>query len=140
MPRVKTVMTPFPFSIQPETTVERAREIMLENKIRHLPIVEHGKPKSIVSDRDISLALAVFPEDAATELRVADICPSDLYTVDLETPLDVVALALAERHIGAAIVTKEDRLAGIFTALDACRALGEHLQNLFRDTIDDIAG
>jgi len=34
---------------------------------------------------------------------------------------------MAENHIGSAIVTKNDKLVGIFTVTDACRALAEVL-------------
>jgi CBS domain-containing protein len=34
---------------------------------------------------------------------------------------------MAEDHIGSAIVTKNDKLVGIFTVTDACRALAEVL-------------
>jgi CBS domain-containing protein len=39
----------------------------------------------------------------------------------------VVARTMAEHRIGSAIVTKHDKLVGIFTVTDACRALAEVL-------------
>jgi CBS domain-containing protein len=35
---------------------------------------------------------------------------------------------MAEHHIGSAVVTKNDKLVGIFTVTDACRALAEILE------------
>jgi CBS domain-containing protein len=35
---------------------------------------------------------------------------------------------MAEHHIGSAIITKNDKLVGIFTVTDACRALAEILE------------
>ena len=39
----------------------------------------------------------------------------------------IVARTMAENRIGPAIVTKNDKLVGIFTVTDACRALAEVL-------------
>jgi CBS domain-containing protein len=39
----------------------------------------------------------------------------------------VVAGTMAKRHIGSAIITKKEKLAGIFTSTDACRALAKLL-------------
>jgi hypothetical protein len=35
---------------------------------------------------------------------------------------------MADRHIGAALVTRKGQLAGIFTLVDACRTFGEWLE------------
>ena len=56
---------------------------------------------------------------------------ADCYVVDLEQPLREVLRHMAERHIGAAVITAHGRLAGIFTATDACRAFAEHLDVQF---------
>jgi hypothetical protein len=47
---------------------------------------------------------------------------------------------MAAGHIGSALVTKHDRLVGIFTATDACRTFARHLRALFpRHTPDSAA-
>jgi CBS domain-containing protein len=45
---------------------------------------------------------------------------------------------MAEHHIGSAIVTKNDKLVGIFTVTDACRALAEVLDGHPAET-DNVA-
>ena len=45
---------------------------------------------------------------------------------------------MAENRLGAAIVTKHDKLVGIFTVTDACRALAEVLEGHADDT-DSVA-
>ena len=51
--------------------------------------------------------------------------------VDLNEPLETVLLTMAERHIGSALVTRQGRLAGVFTAVDACRTFGEYIRENF---------
>jgi acetoin utilization protein AcuB len=131
-PRIKTVMTPFPYGIDIGASIGKARALMLEHHVHHLPVTEQNQLKGIVSDRDIKLLLG--PELGSPdphELTVEDAYVADGFAVDLETPLTLVVRAMAEKHIGAALVTKQGRIAGIFTATDACRVLAEYLEERF---------
>lgn len=143
-PRVKSVMTPFPHSVWLKAPILVARAQMTEHNIRHLPVTDAHQLCGIVTDRDIKLLLgpqAGAPSsDALTErLTVEDAYIEDCYSVDLETPLSAVLAEMAKRHIGAALVTARGKLAGIFTATDACRVFAEHLQAQFGPVPDDVA-
>jgi CBS domain-containing protein len=54
----------------------------------------------------------------------------DCYIVDLATPLAAVLRHMAEHRIGSAVVTRRDKLAGVFTATDACRAFADYLEDV----------
>jgi CBS domain-containing protein len=86
----------------------------------------------ILSDRDMKRALdpevGLPPRD---ELLVRDVYVPEPYAVDGSTRLDTVLEYMATHHVGSALVTKHGRLAGIFTATDACQAYCEHLRTLF---------
>ena len=56
IPPIKAVMTAFPYYIEGDQPVAKAREVMAEHGIRHLPVVNDGKLISVVTDRDIRLA------------------------------------------------------------------------------------
>ena len=131
-PLFKSVMTPFPYSIELKAPLGEARKLMLEHKVRHLPVTSHHELKGLITDRDIKLLLG--PELGSPdpkELTVEDAYIEDCYVVDLEQPLREVLRTMAERHIGAAVVTAHGRLAGIFTTTDACRAFADHLTAQF---------
>jgi CBS domain-containing protein len=49
--RVRQWMTESPLTIEPDTTVEEAANIMFDNNFRHLPVVKDGRPLGIVSLR-----------------------------------------------------------------------------------------
>jgi CBS domain-containing protein len=49
--RVRQWMTTNPVTIEPETTIEDAAQIMFDNNFRHLPVVKDGRPRGIVSLR-----------------------------------------------------------------------------------------
>ena len=131
-PRLKNAMTPFPHSVELSAPIGEARALMLELKVRHLPVTVEHELQGLISDRDIKLVLG--PELGSPdpkELTVEDAYVEDPYMVDLEQPLREVLRAMAERHIDATIVTAHGRLAGIFTATDACRVFAEHLDTQF---------
>lgn len=133
IPSVKTVMTPFPYSVDANAPVADAQEFMRQHQIRHLPVMDGDKLVGIVSDRDIKLMLGPdFAYPDGRELTVRDVMVRDPYVVDLGTRLDVVLAHMAAHHLGSALVTREGRLAGVFTVTDACRAFAEHLREQFR--------
>ena len=133
MPLIKSVMTPFPYSIETERTVGDARNMMNQHNVHHLPVMRDGKLIGVISERDVRFGEDCSPEKDASpdQLHVGDVCEAKAYVVALNTPLDQVLLHMARTHTGAALVTKEDRLVGIFTMTDACRAYGELLRSMF---------
>ena len=52
--RVRQWMTPDPFTIGPETSIEDAAKIMFQHNFRHLPVVQDGRNLGIVSLRRLS--------------------------------------------------------------------------------------
>ena len=129
IPVVKSVMTPFPYAVAPDASLAEAQALMREHQVRHLPVVKNHDLTGVLSDRDIKLLLGPdfdYPEPGS--LTVADAYQPESYSTDLNTPLDIVLLEMAERHVGSVIVTRKGKLAGIFTATDACREFGLLLQ------------
>jgi len=140
MPTIKSVMTPFPYSIDIDAPINEARAFMHKQNIRHLPVMSKGKLAGVVSDRDIKLYLGPdldYPE--ANTTRVRDVFLANPYVVDLNESLDNVLIAMAERHIGSVLVTRDGKLAGLFTATDACRTYAEFLRQRFRPAGGDEA-
>jgi CBS domain-containing protein len=140
LPSIKTVMTPFPYSVDANASVDEALQFMRQHKIRHLPVTEDGVLAGIVSDRDIKLMLGpdfAYPE--GSDLKVRSAIVADSYTVDLSTPLDEVLSHMAEHRLGSALVTRKGKLAGVFTSTDGCRAFAEYLRSHFRIPGDDEA-
>lgn len=128
-PKVKSVMTPFPYSVSLDAPIGAARKLMLEKHVHHLPVTDGSQLVGIITDRDIKLLLG--PELGSPDpksLTVEDAYVADSFIVDLETPLVDVLAGMIEKHLGAALVTTHGRLAGIFTSVDACRVLHDHLQ------------
>ena len=67
--------------------------------------------------------------ETADTLKVADICTLHAFIVNADECLEEVAMTMADKQIGSALVVEEDRLVGIFTATDACKYLSLCLRN-----------
>ncbi len=132
IPKLKMAMTPFPYSIELDASLDEAMALMAKHEVRHLPVTDGHIPAGMISDRDIrGVALVHAGQENAGVLRVRDVYVTEVYIVDLNEPLDNVLLHMADGHIGSAVVTREGRLAGVFTAMDACRTFGEYLRERF---------
>jgi len=141
-PTLATAMTPFPYSVDHNASLEFARQLMEQHKVRHLPVTEEHGLVGLVTERDMrSVERLHSGLGAKRDLTVNDVYIADPYIVDLHEPLDKVLLTMAERHIGSAIVTKSGKLVGMFTVVDACRSDGAFLRQHFPRTEgdDDVA-
>ena len=126
-PTLKTAMTPFPYAIALDATLAEAGRLMAEHDVHHLPVIDDGHEiVGILSNLDL-MAVTKGKRDGHG-LCVRDVCVTDVYVVDLEEPIDRVVLTMADRHIGSAVVTRQGKLAGIFTWVDACRCFGTYLR------------
>ena len=126
MPRIGSVMTPFPYSVGPGDSLETARRLMAKHRIRHLPVMMHGRPAGVVTDQDMRRAVAAGGDEA--EIRVGDLERSEACQADITAPLALVLSEMAARQLDSALVLKGDKLVGIFTATDACRRFAEFLR------------
>jgi len=121
-PTIEQYMTRSPHSIGAEQTLARAKTVMHEHGIRHLPVLHGGRLVGIVTDRDVHLVEALEDVDPLL-VTVSDAMSTSVYSVAPETPLAEVANEMAERKYGSAVVMRGHHVAGIFTTVDACRLL-----------------
>ena len=119
-------MTPSPHTIARNQSVSVAHRLMRDHGIRHLPVLDGNQVVGILSERDILLCES-FPGVNPTDLRVEEAMAPGPYTVTPEAPLAEVVATLLDRGIGSAIVLEGDKVTGVFTTVDALRALGDLL-------------
>jgi acetoin utilization protein AcuB len=128
IPTVQRYMTPCPHSIGAEQKLEKAHALMSQHAIRHLPVLRGGELVGVLSERDLHFieTLLSANDDAMT---IEDAMSDPVFTVPPDAPLDEVAGSMAERKCGCAVVVQNQKVVGIFTTVDACRALQELLQS-----------
>jgi acetoin utilization protein AcuB len=132
IPYVGSVMTPFPYFVDTDDEVAEVERLMDEHHIRHVPVQQDGRVVGIVSRQDLyHSGDRVLPNTDKARIRAREIMVANPYIVAFETPLNKVALEMAKRGIGSAIVLHHRKLAGILSATDICRILAEILESEF---------
>ena len=126
IPTVQKYMTYVPKSIGYDQTISQAYEVMRKMHLRHLPVLKGGKLVGILTDRDIKLVLG-FNDVDAEKLTVEEAYTPEPYITKPEAPLNEVVAHMAEKKYGCALVVDNDKLVGIFTEVDAYKALSELL-------------
>ncbi len=129
IPPVESVMSSSVLSVGIDELVRVAEDIMTDHEVRHLPVTDKKMLVGVLSDRDIAFMSNTGEADLRDRLYVRDVCSLDIYSVERDEPLDRVLSEMADRHIGSAIVTDGGKLAGVFTATDACRYFAEFLRS-----------
>lgn len=120
-------------TISVETPILKARELMNEHEIRHLPVVdEDGRLLGIVTDRDVRSAMpSILMDDfesGSVRERLATVTARDIMTADPVTlsPMYTIqdALLLIQKtRVGAfPVVDENGRLEGIISVRDLVRA------------------
>ncbi len=122
VPRIDSLMTPTPHTIGGDQSVGRAKQMMHDHGIRHLPVLQGGKLIGVLTERDVRL-IDTLTRREGDMLQVADAMTEAPYTTAPDRPIDEVATEMAEHKLGSAIVVQRGKVVGIFTTTDACRAL-----------------
>ncbi len=135
---VEKWMTRDVITVPPHEKIIDAFELMQGRGIRHLPVIEEGELKGLVTDRDIRLALIPSPlstpEDRMYHLgaleRVDEIMSADLITVAPHTTIEEAAKLMAQYKIGAVPVVFQGKLVGILTETDILNVFIEMLETI----------
>jgi acetoin utilization protein AcuB len=129
---VKGWMTSDVVTVDEETSMMKASQIMKENNIRRLPVMRKGKLVGMVTDRDIKEA---SPSKATTldvhelyyllsELKLKDIMRKNLITVGPEETVEKAAVKMLEHRIsGLPVVNDKGKVVGVITQGDVFKVL-----------------
>ncbi len=121
-PTIGEYMTTDPMTADHELSIHDAQDRMMHNNLRHLVVVQGERVVGVVSSRDLGLALTI-PGTRGNELTIADAMTRDPYCCVAQTPLVEAARSMEAHRYGCALVIDDDMVVGIFTTVDALRAL-----------------
>lgn len=121
---IESFMSPTPHTIGVDQPLVKAHAFMREHHVRHLPVLEGGRLVGMLSERDLALIENLDGVDPK-QLSVEEAMSSSVFAVAPDASLARVALEMAEHKYGSAVVMRGAKVIGIFTTVDACRALGE---------------
>jgi len=129
-------MTPRPITVTEDISVDKALQLMREERIRRLPILDkRGRLAGIVSDKDL---LYVSPSPATSlsiyeipyllsKIKMRDVMTREVITITEDTPLEEAARIMADNKIGGLPVMRDDKLVGIITETDLFKIFVEML-------------
>lgn len=128
---VRNWMTQSLITITPQTTLPELQRIMLEHRIRRLPVVKADKLVGIVTLGNIREAK---PSDATTlsiyelnylmdKLTAKDFMTPSPITIAPDATIAEAARLMVEHKIGGLPVVDHGKLMGIITETDLCRVL-----------------
>lgn len=128
---VESIMVEQVVTCSPHHTLQQAKEISRNHRIRHLPVIEGGRVVGMISDRDLRDAAPSTLEDESSRLHVLTTTTVEKIMVrDVITchPLDFVedaALLMYRHKIGCVPVVSNDQLIGIISERDILHTLVE---------------
>lgn len=120
---VQEVMSLKPVTIRERDSLYLALDLMRRHSIRHLPVVEEGRLRGIITESDIRGAFLgdngnkSAPRDPE-EMSVGDHMTREPLAVAPETHIEDAALLIYKNKIGALPVVQNQSLVGIISIMD----------------------
>lgn len=123
-----------------ESSIDRARQIMDDKRIRHLLVSDReGYIVGVISDRDIALASNSDHPSMNARTLVAEVMSWPVITIDEECSLAETAEGMIDEKISAFLVTRnKEEIVGIITSTDLLRVLAKMLREKEKDTLSKV--
>jgi CBS domain-containing protein len=107
-------------SVTPGTALDQAARVMRAHDVSSLVVGEHGRPVSIVTERDLTRAVAQGLQPGAAVATIASPSPQ---TVSPDTPVTEVATTMLRDGLRHLVVARGDRVEGVVSMRDVLAAL-----------------
>lgn len=101
-------------TVDQNTSLLQATQIMKENKVRKLPVVSHGKLLGIITDRDVHELYYLL-----SEMKVNEVMTKNPITIKMSDSLEKAAMIMLENKIsGIPVLNDSGHLSGILSETD----------------------
>ena len=135
--KVADIMSENPITVNLNSTVRDAADMMYEADVRHIPVVEEGELRGMVSDRDIRSFSFSFEEQmissedfrAHMQTEITDIVQIDVISTNPEAEVREVIDLMVDQKVGALPVVqpRDNKLVGIISYVDVLKALRKNI-------------
>jgi len=115
---VRNAMTRDVTTVEEETPLADALQIMVWRRIRHLPVIRGGKVVGVLAERDVLARMRPGESPFRVKARVVDVMRAPPSTIQVGEDLEMAAGRMAQEKVGSLIVLEGDALAGIVTSTD----------------------
>jgi CBS domain-containing protein len=106
---------------RPETNLAAAAMEMWSGDCGFLPVVEDGRLRGVITDRDICMAVATKHRDAA-EIKVAEVMQGPAFTCAPGDSVEEAMATMRDRQVRRLPVVDDGRLRGILSLNDLALA------------------
>jgi CBS domain-containing protein len=126
---VKDLMCTDVQTLKPTDSIHEARQLMLEQHVRHVPIVENGKFVGLLTKHDI-LAVSVSSlaeidsaqqDELDSAIPISEVMMTDVIIADADASLLEAANVMLTQQHGCLPVVRNEKLLGILTEADFVR-------------------
>ena len=132
---IKDVMVEEVITVEPNTKVREAVELMNENEIGCLVVTRKGKPVGIVTERDILKKIICQSKDPE-QVRVSEIMSEPLVVGKVDMNLGDVARLMLKRNVKKLPIVNGGNLIGLVTLTDIVRV--DHIEHLLVNIIKQL--
>ena len=129
---VRDIMVTNVINLGRNDSLDIAKDIMSQDRIRHFPVVEEGQLVGVVSQRDLfhaSLGSVMYGEKAQRAylgtIRAKEIMSHPPTTISPDAPIKEAARLMVEKKIGCLPVVEGEKMAGLVTETDILREVAE---------------
>ncbi|MBX3161013.1 MAG: CBS domain-containing protein [Deltaproteobacteria bacterium] len=117
MQTIANYMTKQPWAVQVDDSIAVARQMMAEREIHHLPVLDGGELVGMLTHGDVAR------EGATVEEVMGLAC-----AVDANVAFGDALEVMLARGRDAVVITRDGKIEGIFTAMDAVRVLRDRMR------------
>ena len=119
---LKEMITPIPYQIKEETTLEEALNIMKEEKYGLLPVVDEDRKLTGVFTRSKLFQMVKQEKPLTTPIR--DFVKKEVYSLSINTPFKELEEIVRNSSVGTGVVVDaENRVLGLFTKAEMVMGL-----------------
>lgn len=117
MRKIRDIMSPAPSATTPAESVASAAKVMREKGIDSLLVLDDGKLRGMVTDRDIVLRAVAEDRDPRTT-PVGDICTEDLAVLSPDDDVTEATRIIHENALHRVPVVEDGLLVGVLSLAD----------------------
>jgi len=129
--KIKDLMQKKLHVVSPDDRVIHARRIMIDENVARLPVLYLGKLVGIISDTEITFALADLKKSFSIgkqkhqldELLIKDVMKSPVIWTEPNMTAKQAAKIMLKNNIGALPILQDDKLIGIVTRTDLLKTI-----------------
>ncbi len=119
------------FTVTPETSILKAKNLLKEHHVDQLPVVDGKKLVGIITDRDIrdnspspATTLSIHELNyLLSEIKVEKVMTKKVFTATPGTAIEEAARLINEMHVNSLPVVAGDELVGLITTCDLLNVL-----------------